>query len=90
MLCWISFCLCILQAADEAFIQNPIEETTVGIYVLKSQDRSEDIGIVLEGQKVLQGLDNFALATCMYAHACMHLIWTTHLKWNVPLKYFRR
>ncbi len=65
MLCWISFCLCILQAADEAFIQNPIEETTVGIYVLKSQDRSEDIGIVLEGQKVLQGLDNFALATAM-------------------------
>jgi len=37
----------------------------VGIYVLKSQDRSEDIGIVLEGQKVLQGLDNFALATAM-------------------------
>ncbi|XP_058628337.1 uncharacterized protein LOC131538482 [Onychostoma macrolepis] len=53
------------QAADEAFIQNSIEETTVGIYILKSQDRSEDIGIVLEGQKVLQGLDNFALATAM-------------------------
>ncbi|KAF4114278.1 hypothetical protein G5714_004501 [Onychostoma macrolepis] len=52
-------------AADEAFIQNSIEETTVGIYILKSQDRSEDIGIVLEGQKVLQGLDNFALATAM-------------------------
>ncbi len=37
----------------------------MGIYILKSQDRSEDIGIVLEGQKVLQGLDNFALATAM-------------------------
>ncbi len=37
----------------------------MGIYVLKSQDRSEDIGIVLEGQKVLRGLDNFALATAM-------------------------
>ncbi len=34
----------------------------MGIYILKSQDRSEDIGIVLKGQKVLQGLDNFVLA----------------------------
>ncbi|KAI2647583.1 Inner spore coat protein H [Labeo rohita] len=44
------------MAADDAFTS--IEETTVGIYILKSQDRSEDFGIVLEGQKVLQGLDN--------------------------------
>lgn len=51
----------ILQAADEAFIQTSIW----GNHILTSQDRSEDIGIVLEGQKVLQGLDNFALATAM-------------------------
>ncbi|RXN30248.1 sterile alpha motif domain-containing 3-like isoform X2 [Labeo rohita] len=51
------------KAAADAFTS--IEETTVGIYILKSQDRSEDFGIVLEGQKVLQGLDNFALAMAM-------------------------
>lgn len=42
-----------VHSADEAFIQKSIEDTTVGIYILKSQDRSEDIGIVLEAQKVL-------------------------------------
>ncbi|KAI2647127.1 Transcriptional regulator MraZ [Labeo rohita] len=52
-----------VKAAADAFTS--IEETTVGIYILKSQDRSEDFGIVLEGQKVLQGLDNFALAMAM-------------------------
>ncbi|RXN34410.1 Sterile alpha motif domain-containing 3 [Labeo rohita] len=51
------------KAAADAFTST--EETTVGIYILKSQDRSEDFWIVLEGQKVLQGLDNFALALAM-------------------------
>ncbi|KAI2647098.1 cAMP-dependent protein kinase regulatory subunit [Labeo rohita] len=51
------------KAAADAFTST--EETTVGIYILKSQDRSEDFWIVLEGQKVLQGLDNFALAMAM-------------------------
>ncbi len=37
----------------------------MGIYILKFRDRSDDIGIILEGQNILQGLDNFALATAM-------------------------
>ncbi|KAL7849999.1 hypothetical protein SRHO_G00193480 [Serrasalmus rhombeus] len=57
----------LLQAADEALIQGSIEETTLGIDVFKQRDarREPDIGIVLEGQVVLQELDNVALATAM-------------------------
>lgn len=51
--------MCIFQATDEGVIQQSIEETTMGIYIIKSRDASdspEDIGIVLEGQRVLQDL----------------------------------
>lgn len=56
--------MCNLQAADEALIQGSIEETTVGIYVFKQReaDIPDNVGIVLEGQVVLQELDNVALA----------------------------
>ncbi|XP_037608700.1 uncharacterized protein LOC119478205 isoform X2 [Sebastes umbrosus] len=53
---------------DENAVKEAIEDTTVGIYVLKehaSSDEPEDIGIVLEGIKVLQDLDNVALAVAM-------------------------
>ncbi|XP_074473268.1 uncharacterized protein LOC141757015 isoform X2 [Sebastes fasciatus] len=53
---------------DENDVKEAIEDTTVGIYVLKehaSSDGPEDIGIVLEGIKVLQDLDNVALAVAM-------------------------
>lgn len=55
------------QAADEAIIQRSNKETTMGIYI-KSRDASgspEDIGIVLEGQRVWQDLDNYTLAAAM-------------------------
>ncbi|KAL7831129.1 hypothetical protein SRHO_G00306310 [Serrasalmus rhombeus] len=54
-------------AADEALIQGSIEETTVGIYAFKQReaDIPDNIGIVLEGQVVLQELDNVALAAAM-------------------------
>ncbi|CAL8319240.1 unnamed protein product [Arctogadus glacialis] len=45
-----------------------IEKTTVGIYVLKeheASEESEDIGVVLEGIRVLRDLDNIALAFAM-------------------------
>lgn len=53
---------------DEDAINDVIEDTTVGIYVLKvhaSSDEPEDIGIVLEGIKVLTDLDNVALAVAI-------------------------
>uniref|UniRef100_A0A3P8XK63 Uncharacterized protein n=1 Tax=Esox lucius TaxID=8010 RepID=A0A3P8XK63_ESOLU len=45
-----------------------IEESTVGIYVIKDHPASnelEDTGIVLEGVKVLWDLENVALAVAM-------------------------
>lgn len=54
-------------AENEFRIQEAIEETTVGIYVVKhdATSKPEDIGIVLEGQQVLQDLDSIALAVAM-------------------------
>ena len=49
---------------DEDAINEATEETSVGIYVLKehaSSDEPGDIGIVLEGIKMLQDLYNVAL-----------------------------
>ncbi|KAJ7999753.1 hypothetical protein DPEC_G00197690, partial [Dallia pectoralis] len=53
---------------DEDDLNKAIEDTTVGIYVFKenaSSNEPEDIGIVLQGIKVLQDLDNVALAVAM-------------------------
>lgn len=60
--------VCFVQSLDKNTINEVIENTTVGIYVVKehaSSDEVEDIGIVLEGIKVLQDLDNVALAVAM-------------------------
>ncbi|KAL6460119.1 hypothetical protein MHYP_G00174190 [Metynnis hypsauchen] len=72
-------------AADEALIQGSIEETTLGIYVFKQRDASQepDIGIVLEGQVVLQELDNVALATAML----FGLMYALNLNYPPELKY---
>ncbi|KAL6474683.1 hypothetical protein MHYP_G00157230 [Metynnis hypsauchen] len=72
-------------AADEALIQGSIEETTLGIYVFKQRDASQepDIGIVLEGQVVLQELDNVALATAML----FGLMYALNLNYPPDLKY---
>ncbi len=52
---------------DEAFIGAAIEDTTVGMYVLKqhASDEPEDVGVVLEGIKELQCLENVPLAFAM-------------------------
>lgn len=88
--CVISLCfilwIYILQAADEALIQGSIEETTLGIYILKQRDASDkpdDIGIVLEGQIVLQELDNVALAAAML----FGLMYALNLNYPPELKY---
>ncbi|KAF1384391.1 hypothetical protein PFLUV_G00119650 [Perca fluviatilis] len=55
-------------AEDEGLNRGAIEETTLGICVVKHTDATdgpEDIGIVLEGQVVLHDLDNVALAAAM-------------------------
>lgn len=78
--------MCIFQATDEGVIQQSIEETTMGIYIIKSRDASdspEDIGIVLEGQRVLQDLDNCALAAAML----FGLMYTLNLTYPPELKY---
>uniref|UniRef100_A0A672Q4Z9 Uncharacterized protein n=1 Tax=Sinocyclocheilus grahami TaxID=75366 RepID=A0A672Q4Z9_SINGR len=72
-----------VHSADEAFIQKSNETTTVGIYVLKFHDESQDIGIVLKGQNVLQGLDNFALATAML----FDLMYALNLNYPPEMKY---
>uniref|UniRef100_A0AAX7UBG9 Uncharacterized protein n=1 Tax=Astatotilapia calliptera TaxID=8154 RepID=A0AAX7UBG9_ASTCA len=73
-------------ATDEGVIQQSIEETTMGIYIIKSRDASdspEDIGIVLEGQRVLQDLDNCALAAAML----FGLMYTLNLTYPPELMY---
>ncbi|XP_034537215.1 uncharacterized protein si:dkey-184n3.2 [Notolabrus celidotus] len=69
---------------DEALIQGALEDTTVGICVLKQRDTPEDIGIVLEGQIVMQDLDNVALAAAML----FGLMYALNLNYPPELKYF--
>ncbi|KAJ8334016.1 hypothetical protein SKAU_G00413350 [Synaphobranchus kaupii] len=71
---------------DENTITDAIADTTIGIYVLKehaSSDEPEDIGIVLEGIKVLQDLDNVALAVAML----FGLIYALNLSYPADLRY---
>uniref|UniRef100_A0A8C4E7H2 Uncharacterized protein n=1 Tax=Dicentrarchus labrax TaxID=13489 RepID=A0A8C4E7H2_DICLA len=78
--------MCTLQAADEGLHQGTIEETTLGICVVKHRDatdRPEDIGIVLEGQVVLHDLDNVALAVAML----FGLMYALNLNYPPELKY---
>lgn len=52
---------------DEVALDKAIEDTTIGIFVLKEHPSTEpeDIVIVLEGIRVMQGLDNVALAVAI-------------------------
>ncbi|KAL7870390.1 hypothetical protein SRHO_G00078870 [Serrasalmus rhombeus] len=74
-------------AADEALIQGSIEETTVGIYAFKQReaDIPDNIGIVLEGQVVLQELDNVALAAAML----FGLMFALNLDYPPELSYYK-
>ncbi|XP_028292864.1 uncharacterized protein LOC114455680 [Gouania willdenowi] len=71
---------------DDALFHKSIEETMVGIYVVKPRDATdspEDIGIVLEGQMVMQDLDNVALAAAML----FGLMYALNLNYPPELKY---
>ncbi|KAK7905164.1 hypothetical protein WMY93_017771 [Mugilogobius chulae] len=55
-------------AVSDADFEEAVEETTVGIFTVKkheAQPRPDDIGIVLEGEIVIQELDNVPLAVCL-------------------------
>lgn len=81
----VLFVLCTLQADDEAF-QGSIEDTTVGIYIVKTGDATskiEDIGIVLEGQMVLRDMDNVAFGAAML----FGLMYALNLNYPADLKY---
>nr|XP_057923636.1 uncharacterized protein LOC131125788 [Doryrhamphus excisus]XP_057923637.1 uncharacterized protein LOC131125789 [Doryrhamphus excisus] len=71
---------------DQNTINKAIEDTTVGIYVVKehaSSDEAEDIGIVLEGIKVLQNLDNVALGVAVL----FGLMYALNLSYPADLRY---
>lgn len=71
---------------DEVSINGAIQGTTVGVYVLKQHaacDESEDVGIILEGIKVLQYLDNVPLAVAML----FGLMYSLNLSYPVDLRY---
>uniref|UniRef100_A0A4W5KGP4 Uncharacterized protein n=1 Tax=Hucho hucho TaxID=62062 RepID=A0A4W5KGP4_9TELE len=73
---------------DEESTKAAIEDTTVGIYIIKdhaTSEEPEDTGIVLKGVKVLQDLGNLAFAVAllfglMYA---MNLSYPTELRYTL-------
>ncbi|XP_056222389.1 uncharacterized protein LOC130162641 [Seriola aureovittata] len=76
----------IANSLDNNTINEVIEDTTVGIYVVKehaSGDEVEDIGIVLEGIKVMQDLDNVELAVAML----FGLMYVLNLSYPADLHY---
>ena len=78
--------VCFVQSLDNNTITEAIEDTIVGIYVVKQHAASEeveDIGIVLEGIKVLQDLHNVALAVSML----FGLMYVLNLNYPAELRY---
>ena len=74
-----------MQGMDEGATDAAIEATTVGIYVLKDTPdaQPEDIGIVLEGNKVLEDLDSVGLAVAML----FGLFYAMNIDYPSDLKY---
>ncbi|KAI7804916.1 hypothetical protein IRJ41_023569, partial [Triplophysa rosa] len=70
---------------DEVSVLKAIKDTTIGVYVLKHAacDELEDVGVVLEGIKVLQYLDNVSLAVGML----FGLMYALNLSYPVDLRY---
>uniref|UniRef100_A0A1A8K2Z7 Si:ch211-193k19.2 n=1 Tax=Nothobranchius kuhntae TaxID=321403 RepID=A0A1A8K2Z7_NOTKU len=70
---------------DENAIKEVIQDTTIGMYVIKRSTSAEpeDIGIILEGISVLQDLENVALAAAML----IGLMYARNLNYPVDLRY---
>lgn len=75
-----------LQGDNEALFTDYVEDTTVGIFTVKHQAQSKphDIGIVLEGDIVIQDLDNVPLAISLL----FGLIYALNMDYPPQLKYF--
>uniref|UniRef100_A0A673YKG0 Uncharacterized protein n=1 Tax=Salmo trutta TaxID=8032 RepID=A0A673YKG0_SALTR len=75
---------------DEESTKAAIEDTTVGIYIIKDHvsEEPEDTGIILEGVKVLQNLGNVEFAVAML----FGLMYAMNLSYKTELRYksFRR
>lgn len=57
-----------LQGVSDAAFEESVEETTLGIFTVKQQEaqpRTDNVGIILEGQIVIQELDNVPLAVAL-------------------------
>ena len=56
---------CLRDAADgSASVQVELEEEVMEIYLLRNQDGSVDVGIVIEGNTVLSSLGDLSRACC--------------------------
>lgn len=73
--------LCFVQATEDA--ENEIPNTVMGIYKIRRGDCTEDIGVVIEGVKVLSNLDCVILAFIML----FGLIYALDLSFPDNLKY---
>uniref|UniRef100_A0A8C8DFA3 Uncharacterized protein n=1 Tax=Oryzias sinensis TaxID=183150 RepID=A0A8C8DFA3_9TELE len=74
------------QGMDEDSINDAIEDTCAGVYVLKEQASSaegKDSGVVLEGIRVLQNLENVAMAVAML----FGLMYALNLSYPQNLRY---
>lgn len=70
---------------DEIAIDEEIEGVTIAVCVLKEDQASQpsDVVIVIEGSKVVEGLDNVALAVAML----FGLMYTINLSYPSELRY---
>ncbi|XP_030578575.1 uncharacterized protein LOC115801305 isoform X2 [Archocentrus centrarchus] len=71
--------------SDTAF-EESVEETTVGIFTVKQQEAQptpDDVGIILEGQIVIQDLDNVPLAVALL----FGLLYALHMDYPHQLRY---
>ena len=66
-------------------IDNAIEDITIGVYVKEhaTSQEAEDIGVVIEERKVLQGLDNMPLSVTML----FGLTYALNLRYPANLRY---
>ena len=55
----------------------------MGVYIVKKGNIVEDVGVVLEGSVVLEGIDNVALATALL----FGLVYALNLSYPASLRY---